>query len=48
MATGNHATDHRSQIATLLTQQGITPPGLDAWDYNVYCASGRCEQPGIG
>lgn len=30
----NHATDHRSQIATLLSQQGIEPPGLDAWDYN--------------
>lgn len=30
----NHGTDHRSQIATLLSQQGIEPPGLDAWDYN--------------
>jgi uncharacterized damage-inducible protein DinB len=29
----NHATDHRSQIATLLGQQGITPPGLDGWSY---------------
>jgi hypothetical protein len=24
-------TDHRSQSATLLSQQGIEPPGLDAW-----------------
>lgn len=30
----NHATDHRSQIATLLSQQGIEPPAIDAWDYN--------------
>lgn len=30
----NHAIDHRSQIATLLTLQGIEPPGLDAWHYN--------------
>jgi uncharacterized damage-inducible protein DinB len=30
----NHGTDHRSQIVTLLSQQGIELPGLDAWDYN--------------
>lgn len=30
----NHGVDHRSQIATLLTQQGITPPDLDGWSYN--------------
>lgn len=30
----NHAVDHRSQIATLLSQQNIEPPGLDAWSYN--------------
>ncbi len=30
----NHATDHRSQIATLLTQQGIELPPLDGWNYN--------------
>jgi uncharacterized damage-inducible protein DinB len=29
----NHATDHRSQIATLLSQQDITPPELDGWVY---------------
>jgi len=29
----NHATDHRSQVATLLSQQGITPPELDGWSY---------------
>lgn len=30
----DHAIDHRSQIATLLSQQGIEPPELDAWAYN--------------
>lgn len=30
----NHTIDHRSQIATLLSQQGIEPPCLDAWGYN--------------
>ena len=29
----NHATDHRSQIATLLSQQGIALPELDGWAY---------------
>jgi len=30
----NHGVDHRSQIATLLSQQGIEPPELDSWAYN--------------
>ena len=30
----NHGIDHRSQIATLLSQQDIEPPELDAWAYN--------------
>ena len=30
----NHAIDHRSQIATLLSQQDIEPPELDGWSYN--------------
>ena len=30
----NHAIDHRSQIATLLSQQDIQPPDLDGWSYN--------------
>lgn len=29
----NHASDHRSQVATLLSQQDITPPELDGWAY---------------
>ncbi len=27
----NHATDHRSHAATILTQLGITPPEIDGW-----------------
>jgi uncharacterized damage-inducible protein DinB len=30
----NHAIDHRSQIATLLSQQNIEPLDLDGWAYN--------------
>lgn len=30
----DHGIDHRSQIATLLSQQGIEPPELDSWAYN--------------
>jgi uncharacterized damage-inducible protein DinB len=30
----NHATDHRSHVCTILTQQGIEPPGIDAWHYH--------------
>ncbi|HET7638754.1 MAG TPA: DinB family protein, partial [Ktedonobacteraceae bacterium] len=30
----NHAIDHRSQIATLLSQQDIELPALDGWAYN--------------
>jgi uncharacterized damage-inducible protein DinB len=29
----NHATEHRTHIATILTQQGIQPPDLDGWVY---------------
>lgn len=30
----NHGIDHRSQIATLLSQQDIELPDLDGWAYN--------------
>jgi uncharacterized damage-inducible protein DinB len=30
----NHGIDHRSQIATLLSQQDSEPPELDGWAYN--------------
>lgn len=29
----NHATEHRAQIATILTQLGIEPPELSGWTY---------------
>jgi len=29
----NHATEHRAQIMTILTQLGIQPPDLDSWTY---------------
>jgi len=28
-----HGIDHRSQIATLLSQQGMVPPEIDGWSY---------------
>ncbi len=35
----NHGTDHRSQVATILTQLGVEPPDMDGWAY--FDASGR-------
>jgi uncharacterized damage-inducible protein DinB len=29
----HHGTDHRSQVCTALTELGIEPPAIDAWDY---------------
>jgi uncharacterized damage-inducible protein DinB len=29
----NHATEHRAQIAAILTQNGIEPPSMDGWTY---------------
>jgi uncharacterized damage-inducible protein DinB len=29
----NHGTEHRSQVATILTQLGVEPPGMDGWAY---------------
>jgi uncharacterized damage-inducible protein DinB len=29
----NHATEHRAQIRTILTQLGIEPPDLSGWAY---------------
>ena len=31
----NHATEHREQIKSLLSALGITPPGIDGWDYGL-------------
>ena len=33
----NHATDHRSQVATVLSQQDVTLPELDGWSYYWNC-----------
>jgi uncharacterized damage-inducible protein DinB len=35
----HHATDHRSQICTILTTLGIEPPGWSSWDWGL--AMGR-------
>jgi uncharacterized damage-inducible protein DinB len=29
----NHATEHREQIKSMLSAQGITPPDIDGWSY---------------
>ncbi|MDB5076060.1 MAG: damage-inducible protein DinB [Chloroflexi bacterium] len=29
----NHGTEHRAQVAAILTQQSVTPPAIDAWTY---------------
>jgi uncharacterized damage-inducible protein DinB len=31
----NHSTEHRAQIATILTQQGVEPPDMSGWAYMV-------------
>jgi len=35
----NHGTEHRSQVATILTQLGVEPPEMDGWTY--FDASGQ-------
>jgi len=40
----NHSTEHRAQIATILTQQGIEPPDMSGWEYMV--ATGRFQEEG--
>ena len=35
----NHGTEHRSQVATILTQLGVEPPEMDGWTY--FFESGR-------
>ena len=35
----NHGTEHRSQVATILTQLGVEPPEMDGWTY--FLTSGR-------
>ena len=31
----NHATEHRAQIMTIITQLGIEPPDVSGWEYGV-------------
>jgi uncharacterized damage-inducible protein DinB len=31
--TITHAAEHRNQIATIVSRQGVTPPIVDAWTY---------------
>lgn len=31
----NHATEHREQIKSMLSALGVTPPGIDGWDYGI-------------
>ncbi len=38
----NHSTEHRSQICTILTALGVTPPELDGWTWGE--ADGRTER----
>jgi|SRR5579885_331202 uncharacterized damage-inducible protein DinB len=42
----DHGIDHRSQICTLLSQQGIEPPDLDGWAYNDARGSSFVPQAG--
>ncbi|MCC6627609.1 MAG: DinB family protein [Chloroflexi bacterium] len=37
----NHATEHRSQIATILTQQGLEPPDFSGWAWDRELPPGR-------
>jgi len=39
-----HGTEHRSQVSTILTSIGVTPPWLDGWAYGQ--ARGRLVAPG--
>ena len=29
----NHATEHRTHVVTILSQQGVAPPRIDGWGY---------------
>jgi uncharacterized damage-inducible protein DinB len=35
----NHATEHRSQVATILTQLGVEPPDFSGWAWDAHRAT---------
>ena len=37
----NHGNEHRAQVATILTQQGVEPPCMDGWLYGEAKAKGE-------
>lgn len=39
----NHATEHRAQIAAMLTQHGHTPPEIDGWNYGFHSGLMRSQ-----
>lgn len=41
----HHGTDHRSQVCTILTHQGIEPPEIDVWDYGLAHERTRTTEP---
>jgi uncharacterized damage-inducible protein DinB len=44
----HHGTDHRSQVCTILSTQGIEPPAIDAWDYGLGHGRTRRTEPPAG
>jgi uncharacterized damage-inducible protein DinB len=40
----NHATEHRAQVAAILTQQGVEPPSMDGWTYHEALANADWSQ----
>lgn len=39
----NHGTDHRSQIATMMTMMNVTPPEMDGWSFGYEAGLMRVE-----
>lgn len=37
----DHGREHRSHVATILTQLGIEPPDIDMWAYGMAVAAGE-------
>jgi uncharacterized damage-inducible protein DinB len=44
----HHGTDHRSQVCTMLSNQGIEPPAIDVWDYGMAHGRTRRTEPTAG